>query len=77
MRGDSNSNLSFTHIRTKSIEGKIQETLISLESCHLFLYKLIKLKIRYFVRNAIIRENITITVFSTVNANLWGLMTTS
>ena len=38
MRGD--SNLSFTHIRTEIIEGKIQETLISLESCHIFLYKL-------------------------------------
>ena len=57
MRGDSNSNLSFTHIRTETIEGKIQETLLSLESCHLFLYKLIKtFKIRYFVRNAIISE---------------------
>ena len=56
MRGD--SNLSFTQIGTEIIEGKIQETLLSLESCHLFsLYKLIKtFKIRYFVRNAIISE---------------------
>ena len=38
MCGD--SNLSFTHIGTEIIEGKIQETLLSLESCHLFLYKL-------------------------------------
>ena len=51
MRGD--SNLSFTHIGTEIIEGKIQETLLSLESCHLFLYKLYSdktFKIRYFVR---------------------------
>ena len=34
MCGD--SNLSFTHIGTEIIEGKIQETLLSLESCHLF-----------------------------------------
>ena len=38
MRGD--SKLSFTHIRAEIMEGKIQETLISLESCHIFLYKL-------------------------------------
>ena len=38
MRGD--LSLSFTHIGTETIEGKIQETLLSLESCHLFLYKL-------------------------------------
>ena len=38
MCGD--SNLSFTYIGTENIEGKIQETLISLESCHIFLYKL-------------------------------------
>ena len=38
IRGD--SNLSFTHIGTEIMEGKIQETLISLESCHIFLYKL-------------------------------------
>ena len=49
MRGD--SNLSFTQMGNEIIEGKIQETLLSLESCHLFLYKLIKtFKIRYFVR---------------------------
>ena len=48
MRGD--SNLSFTHIGTEIIEGKIQETLISLESCHIFLYKTINLiKILKFV----------------------------
>ena len=38
MRGD--LSLSFTRIGTETIEGKIQETLLSLESCHLFLYKL-------------------------------------
>ena len=76
MRGD--SSLSFTHIGTEIIEGKIQETLLSLESCHLFLYKLIKLKIRYFVRMQLLAKNITITVFFYVKCKfLWGLMTTS
>ena len=73
MRGD--SSLSFTHIGTEIIEGKIQETLLSLESCHLFLYKLYTdktFKNSLFCKNAIISENITITVFSTVNANFTG-----